>query len=536
MQTTRHHIREMIVLFFCGLLLFTWGLQSQEVIGFDSRFYLFAMEMLQNGGSWFPTTYQQPYPDYSAAATSIISALALIFGGLNKLIAVLPTAILATLTLCVTYAIGVLHSKRWGWYAVCFMLLTCTFLKSARSISLDMYPTFITTACFYLVYSADLSHQPKRVWWVYPLLLLSFIFRGPIGLVIPAGVVCTYYLLERRPKQCMLFGSLAFTLLIIGTSMLSALAYAVGGAAFMQDVLRMQVWGRIGNVFLPRYFYFTSSIGDYALSYPLAWLVLGGMFYYLLIKRKPTAQIKLLMQLCGWMLVILLGMSIPGDKKIRYILPMLPAVALIAAYPLAMESQLSYFRYLRTVLQGFFFLLPLLMLLVVLSVFSYGYDYDWNSAIHYATIFSVLMVLQGLSCWVTLYYRNNVRDAGIVFIATGCFVYTMLAVVEPLELYLDRTRDFVTRIEVQRLQQQANLVFYKEHPDGLPIKYLVNMKRSEQPVFIHTLNELIAFSRPAFFVTSTAYFAELPKTVVNHFRVIDKSDVGHIPVVVFVRK
>lgn len=41
--------------------------------------------------------------------------------------------------------------------------------------------------------------------------------------------------------------------------------------------------------------------------------------------------------LIAWTLVIMIGMSIPDDKKARYILAMAPAIALIAAYPFAMQ-------------------------------------------------------------------------------------------------------------------------------------------------------------------------------------------------------
>src|ERR1700733_6241239 len=83
MTTTRRDLLSKIGLFFCSLVLFIWGLRQQEIIGFDSRFYLFAQEMLRNGMSWFPTTYHQPYPDYTGASTWLICVSANLFGGLN---------------------------------------------------------------------------------------------------------------------------------------------------------------------------------------------------------------------------------------------------------------------------------------------------------------------------------------------------------------------------------------------------------------------------------------------------------------------
>jgi len=49
--------------------------------------------MLRNGPSVFPTTYGQPYADYSAVSTLFIWLLSLPFGHVNSLSAWLPSAL-----------------------------------------------------------------------------------------------------------------------------------------------------------------------------------------------------------------------------------------------------------------------------------------------------------------------------------------------------------------------------------------------------------------------------------------------------------
>ncbi len=63
MTSKRRALLDAVIIFFTGLLLFTIGLPHQEIIGFESRFYLFALEMWRHGVSGFPTTYQNSYPD-----------------------------------------------------------------------------------------------------------------------------------------------------------------------------------------------------------------------------------------------------------------------------------------------------------------------------------------------------------------------------------------------------------------------------------------------------------------------------------------
>jgi len=391
MLSTHRDFIGIVLLFFVCLILFTYGLSGQEVIGFDSRFYLFAQEMWRNGASWFPTTYDQPYPDYPAASTCLIYLIAHLFGEMNKYVAVLPSAILATLTLIFTYLIGALQHKRWGLYAVFFLLLTATFIKSARSISLDLYPTLITTLCFYLVYSADKKNQPARGAWIYLLFILGFALRGPIGLVVPTGVVCTYYLLDKQIKRFLLVGCIALILLLVCSAAFLTLAYYVGGDTFMQEVLQMEVLGRIDNHFLPRYFYFTNSLNSYALAFPFSILVLLGVIFS---RKGNNDQLTLLIKLIGWAAVILIGMSVPDDKKVRYILPMLPAVALIAAYPWVAPTSQRYFTYLRNITMGIFFILPLFLLCVISLIYFYVNDEALRFHPSYASVVAVLIIMQ----------------------------------------------------------------------------------------------------------------------------------------------
>ena len=50
--------RQSLLLGLLALLLFIAGNWHQAIIGFDSRFVLFAQEMLRHGPSFFPTTYE----------------------------------------------------------------------------------------------------------------------------------------------------------------------------------------------------------------------------------------------------------------------------------------------------------------------------------------------------------------------------------------------------------------------------------------------------------------------------------------------
>lgn len=528
---------DVYIIFFVSLVFFTYGLGSQEIIGFDSRFYLFAKEMLRYGLSWFPQTYHHPYPDYPASSTIVVYLFSILLGGLNKWVAVLPTAIMAALTVSFTYLIGCLHNKHWGYCAAMMALLTSAFVKSARSMSLDMYPVLMCAMCFYVIYSADKENKPRRIFWTYPCFILGFIFRGPIGLVMPAGIMFSYYAINRNWKPLFLQSAIAFSLLCVCTAGLLLLAYHEGGHAFMQDVLRMEVLGRIDNPYLPRYFYFTNSFGSYALSYPLAIIVLVLAGYYAYIKKDFFPDKTFLWQLFGWMMVILIGMTIPDDKKVRYILPMVPAIALLAAYPFAAPFSQRYFVLLRTFLRKTFLVFPLIFLIATIVVQNYLQDRLAITIHHFASITNVFLFMQFVATTIIYVTKSQeLREKMLISIAAFCFIFAMITIVEPIQLHIDKARDFVLATELSRTQSKSRLIFYKELPDGLPIKYLINKTSTDNPLFIQDSQELLRVREKAYFVTSAFNYIELPKNIAAQFQLIANDTLGHTRVVVFIKK
>lgn len=532
MITKDRNFLEPAGLFFASFLFFTWGLGNEEIIGFESRFYYFALEMWRSGFTWFPTTYHHPYPDYPVTSTLLINIFAKIYGGLNKFVAVLPSAIAASLTVSLTYMIGALYSKRWGIFAVFFMILTIAFLRNARSIALDMYPTLATACCFYIIHSANLLKKKNRAFWIYLFLIFGFAFRGPIGLIIPAGVICTYYVLDKDYKRFFFTGVMAFLLLFLCLIILLTLAHHVGGNAFLLDVLHMEAFGRIDNAYLPFYFYFVNSFTSYALSYPIAWLVLIGLYQYT--KRPYSPELKFLIKLAGWALVILLGMSIPGDKKIRYILPMTPAIALIAAYLFITPNKEKFFKIIQEILVKLFLYLPAIFLLGTELVFHYAKVNKFFFQIAYWHVAFILIAMQLFSFLIVYQYidKKKLLELLLAMMATFTVMYIYLFVIEPVELYFDRAHDFVAAVEDERLKKHAILVFYKEKPDGLPIKYLLNAPREEKPIFVNDANQLSNFSQPVFVVTSVSYFVDLPNSIKSKFRIVATDMLGHVKVIV----
>ncbi|WP_438867353.1 ArnT family glycosyltransferase [Pseudomonas sp. L1(2025)] len=485
-----------------ALVLFIVGNWHQAIIGFDSRFVVFAQEMLRHGPSFFPTTYGQPYADYLATSTLLTWLLSLPFGEVSSLTAWLPTSIASAVIVMLVYRLTAPYSTRWGLLSIAMLLLSSTFVSETRAVSLDQMLAAIALTVFYLGYAHDHFGAAKRLHWLFLLLILGFAVRGPIGLVIPTGVLCSYYLINRQWRQLFTFGFIALAVLAACVGLLLLLAKLSGGEDFMQDVIRMQFLGRMDGTEGSSgvLYYFTSSMGNYALAYPLAVLVLlavaiGG-------RRAPDPALKLVLYCAAAGLLVMLGLSVPQAKKARYILPMLPMAAIIAAYPFQV-SQGRLFAWLRGLMLGIWTLLPAL-LVVGLVVARKRYPAQLDSL---GLVFGVLGVLQVVS--LLSLFNARLRPLGSALAAVLALWSTYIVVVEPLERTLYDTRTFSLGVKEQIMQQPAPVVLHGLGKDAKAIKFMVNFNCDKVPLFTQSAADLAPLQGPAWLVMSAQDFEKL---------------------------
>ncbi len=485
-----------------ALLLFIAGNWHQAIIGFDSRFVVFAQEMLRHGPSFFPTTYGQPYADYLATSTILTWLLSLPFDQVTSLTAWLPTAMASAIIVILVYRLTAPYSPRWGVLSVLMLLLSSTFISETRAVSLDQMLAAVALAVFYLGYSHDHFGAGKRLHWLYLLLILGFAIRGPIGLVIPTGVLCSYYLINRQWSRLFSFGLLALALLGACVGLLLLLAKLSGGDTFMQDVIRMQFLGRMDGSegSSGALYYFTSSLGNYALAYPLALLVLLGVAVGG--RRTPDPALQLVLYCAAAGLLVMLGLSIPQAKKARYVLPMLPMAAIIAAYPFQV-AQGRLFAWLRGLMLGIWVLLPAL-LAVGLWMVRRRYAEQLGSL---APILSVLVVLQVLALLTV--FKPGLRPVGPALIAVLAIWTTYIVIVEPLERSLYDTRTFSLAVKAQVQQDRAPVILHGLGKDAKAIKFMVNYDCDRVPLFTQQPSDLNPIVAPAWLVMSAADFALL---------------------------
>ena len=116
----------------------------------------------------------------------------------------------------------------------------------------------------------------------------------------------------------------AVTLVACATAQLG-LAWIIYGQEFVNDIIKMQAVSRFADSApLPKYYYFSSSLWNYALSYPIAISVALMALYFKFIKRSTIGNKEhspIIMILLCWIAILFVGLSIPETKKVRYLLP-----------------------------------------------------------------------------------------------------------------------------------------------------------------------------------------------------------------------
>ena len=270
-------------------------------------------------------------------------------------------------------------------------------------MALDVYNTLATCFCFYLVYRAYLQHT-RWLLWLPVGLLFGFAMRGPIGLIIPALVVATFFLFTRQWKYFILFGICTAFLLAMATVVLLYFAYLDGGRDFLYSVLSKQAIGRLTNAHNPRYyFYFSEALIYYLFTVPFAIAVLICTRKQLFAGKKSPAM-QLLTFAMLWIGEILLLMTIPHSKTSRYILPITPALALIAAYMFVDDSP-SMLK-LRAWICYLCVLLPIigLLLTAAIAVHNHVTENVWHVHLLINTLSFTMLIL---AAWFMFrYYRR----------------------------------------------------------------------------------------------------------------------------------
>ncbi|PQZ92727.1 MULTISPECIES: hypothetical protein [Pseudomonas] len=494
---------ESLGIFLFALLLFTLGIWDQQPQGFDGRWALFLQEMFRHGASLFPTTYGQPYADYPGTATVFSVVLARLFGEPNHLANVLPTALASAGVVALMYRLLAPSSRQWALLTVLLTLLTTQLLEKSRSVCLDQMVALLCVGSFYLL-------QNGRRFAVFALYALAFAIRGPLGLIEVCGVACVHSALGapgQRVKRVLIHGVVGLLLLALCWWLLMKLARISGGDAFASEVFKMQVGGRLDEIGEPFYFYFQLGLYRYFPVVPLALATMVALRHRWSERFAGDMQLVVRLGACG--LMILLGLSVPHFKRAYYILPMVPMFAAVAAYGLLQAQR--WLAGVRRCYEGLVAALPALCVVVVFVCRQAWQKHGYWPDVSLPLLIGVLVMLQA-AAWIA--WRRMARLVWLSLIAVLAQWVLLVVMIEPAKDLQFDTRTFVGQVEALRAQTPGPLVFVNLGRDTWAVRYMMNLSRDEQPLFVSgdQIGQLNALPRPSWVIVSRKEAALLQGT------------------------
>lgn len=515
------------VVFFVSLLVIWPFYLHRDFAGLEIRFAYFVQEMWRTGMTLYPHTQIGPYPDYPVTSTWLTYGLSKLFGGLNLPLALLPSAVVSAGTVATVWRIGALHSREYGTIAALLLLSTVGFLIQARTTSLDAWVMFSACLCFYLTVAAVLKGSQLPLVKLLLLIFLAAIFRGAIGGVIATGVVSAVLLVNRRWKDLFLHGFCATLVIAAVVALLIAAAYLEGGREFVDLAVVLQFSHRFGDPDSGLDVYFLGAMGSYAMSYPLALIAIIAIA----LKGKPSrsAYSLLLISIVAWLVVVVLGMSIPGTKKTRYILAAAPAMALLAG-ALLVKAQEYHFPRVRRAVLIFLAAVPLISCIALLALsrseLASGMSLQPNllSA-------AALSALLALGSYLSL---RKLQDSQQLWAILVIFTLTVMSakyiVEEPGQQRHESDQEFVSAIQDYRNSiGSSRLGFYRLGPEYQDMNYLVVLNSAERPVYAwDTANIDVSTSRdPLILVLLAENLALFSRTYQRPWEEIARGRLGH---------
>lgn len=337
--------RTTLPLLFLAALTFLAGLGRGAITDADEAFYAEAAHEMVASGDWvtphynFEPRFQKPVLYYWLTAGTYVVA------GETETAARWWAAMAGLGLVVLTAACG----RRWydestGLLAGAIVATSFGYFSIGRMALPDLPLTFCITLSVWagLVATLEQERSPRRYVLLAALGLgLGFLMKGPVGLIIPALVILPLLVIERRsialtPADLVL----GFLLFIVVATPWYLVMWLRHGNEYLQgffvgDNLERFATDRFNDP-RPWWFYLPVLAGGLLPWTPLALVWLGPITQFLRRRRDiGTVDLRLIL----WAFLPLAFYTFSIGKQPRYILPVLPPLALLLASSIIERTQ-----------------------------------------------------------------------------------------------------------------------------------------------------------------------------------------------------
>lgn len=480
-KLTKKDVPFLIGLFSLGIFLFLFYTWAIPLIDPDEpRYACTARDMVLNNNWIVPHFNGYPRINKPPLFYWTIAISYKIFG-VHEFSARLPSALAAIGTVFITYLWG--KRCKGGletrpscsdgfWAGVVLMTCPLFFFVSHLCIT-DMLLTFFLSASLYLFfveYRETNKNNMRRI-FLYFLLAMVFLVKGPVGVLLFILITLSFLLWIRDFLYFRRLWYLPGFLLFLGIICAWGIPFWLSlGTKQISALLSQEMSGRFVSGYAhPETFYY------YAPAFMMGFfpwsLFVFIVFTHIFLNRKtlPAEEKKTAYFFCSWLILTIIFFSISHSKLLTYILPISPAIAVLASSLSRWENGGGLWKklsWLIWLMLGFSLALPVGLLLTIPKWFPSRYDFSI-----YQIVLPIIIILVGtLVALFTFARKRSFSRVQKVFCLTNCFflVITLSYSAKYLGTFRS-TKDIVEKCLLPKVEDYAicshgrvapSLVFY----------------------------------------------------------------------------
>jgi len=324
--------RAALLLAAAAAVLFFAGLGARDLWNPNEPLYGRAVAEMAERGDWLVSTVNgREFAEKPALYYWLALGAARVFGGVNEFTLRLPAAVAGLLGVLGLFALvkGYAGTRR-AVLAAAALGTTYMYVWSARALQMDILVTVTTLfAVGSVVRVFDLGARPLAGWAAAGLATgLGFLAKGPVGLICPGLVVLVTLAVTRRLKELRLGHLLvaAAVFLAVSAPYVGAL-WLAGKKAFLAEMFFRQNVTRFLGAWdhkQPWWYYLEYLFIDMA---PWAFLLPAAAA----LPRIGERERRLATLSWVWIASVVVFFSLSDSKRSPYILPVAPAVAILAS-------------------------------------------------------------------------------------------------------------------------------------------------------------------------------------------------------------
>ncbi len=315
-----------------SILTAFWGLPDRSLDSHECYVSVTAREMVTSGDYVFPTMNGAPRLKKPPLSYWLVAGISQITGQCDEWAARLPSAIAGVLSaVSILYFVSRWTSWRTGLLSVGVWVTSEAYLEWSHSARAEMLMTFFCTFCLLAFFDIQRYQSPKRRWVLVGLFWLSFalanLAKGPIPFPVVFLPILAYILLRKKGSMLTRLHPILGLLFMLAIALPWPLAIA---AQLNWDLTlwKNEVFSRMAGEYASRgrpFYYYLPIMFKYAAP----WVVILPMgllspFYRIWGRRRP-----LMAYLWLWFIAGVLFFTISQGKRPHYILPQMPAAAIL---------------------------------------------------------------------------------------------------------------------------------------------------------------------------------------------------------------